>query len=436
MVSQREFPVRARAHDAAGRVSQMRLRIGDEPWGEAVPYAQDFPVRLPAGSGVFPLSIRVADDAGNWSEPGVIRVRGALAPPKLVEGPTLRANSNGVVISFLTDAECHAAGEYGANRNYGMPLLLSGTANSGEKGAAAREHVLGALFPGHDPNQLWYFRIRLADHKGKTTHEFTGEFHLAGQPQTYQVDPAGVDEETGGTPERPWRTLQYAVDRTLPGDQVTVMSGVYPEGALITRGGVAGAPLIIRAGDKWKSVIDGQNRVSKALLQVKNAAYVEIAGFELRWFGDRSHCAVSLENAPHVTVRECKIWNELRWGEGRVGGIGVVADKSPDFVLERSLLCRLDIGLRLSDSPRAPKTAVCPTLSPPPLKTGRLSPAGKSIPSGLIRANATCWNLTLACCRTARISAPAKTARISAPCRSAERKRKRNLNEEADMAAQ
>jgi|GEM_PF-868627 len=354
IVSRREFPLRVRARDAAGRVTQMRLRIGDEPWGDPLPYAQDFPVRLPADAGVFTVNVRVADNAGNWSEPGAIRVRAAVAPPKLVEGPTLRTNRHGIVISFLTDVECYVGGEYGPDRNYGTPLLLSGTANPGDKGTAVREHILGALCSEQDPNRPWYFRVRLKDHKGKTAHEFAGTFNLAGEPQSYYVDPAGADVETGGTVERPWRTLQYAVDRALPGDRVTVMPGLYPEGVLVTRGGVEGAPLIIQAGDKWKTVLDGQNKVrGSALFHVKNASHVEISGLELRWFGDRSFSAILLENSPCITVRECKIWNELRWGEGRVGGVGIVADKSPGFVLERSLLFRLDYAMNLSDSPRS-----------------------------------------------------------------------------------
>jgi hypothetical protein len=353
ITSRRGITVRVRAHDAAGKVAQIRLRVGDGPWGDPLPYAENIPVQLPSDAGLFTVSVRAADESGNWSPPASIRVRAAVAPPGLVGTPVIRANRYGVVISLRTDAECYAVGQCGADGNYGVPLLHSGIAARGGPGPMAREHVLGALFSPRDSHRPHYFRLRLAGLERKQSRELSGTFDGDGKPQSYYVAPAGVDQESTGTQSAPWRTLQYAVNRALPGDSVIMLPGLYPEGATVTRGGMEGAPLAIRAGEKWKAVIDGRHRVRGALVEVEQAADVEIAGLELRWFGTREHSAIRVDGSPRVTVRECRIWNELCWGESRLGGTGIRIAASPDFTLQRSLLFRLDRGMILADCPRA-----------------------------------------------------------------------------------
>ena len=115
---------------------------------------------------------------------------------------------------------------------------------------------------------------------------------------------------------------------------------------------MVGAPLVVRAEERGQTAIDGQHRVQTALLDVDHASDIEIAGLELRWFGTREHSAVCVTASPRVAVRQCRIWNELCWKESRLGGTGIKLVSAPDFVLEESLLFRLDWALWLLDSPR------------------------------------------------------------------------------------
>ena len=130
--SQRGCTLRVRAHDAAGRVAQMRLRVGPGSWSDPRPYAQDVPLQLPPDAGTCLVSVRAADEVGNWSPPVSLRVVVAEAVPHLVGPPTVRANRYGVVVSFQTDVACYAKGEVGSD-----PI---------KPGPAACQHVQGVLF--------------------------------------------------------------------------------------------------------------------------------------------------------------------------------------------------------------------------------------------------------------------------------------------------
>jgi len=352
--SRQEFPLRVRARDADSAVALLSVRVGEGPWSEPAAFAEDAPVKLPAGEGEFEVQARAADNAGNWSRPAAIRVRAAVAAPRLAGAPVVRASRFGVAISFQTNVECHATGEIAPGKSPAKPLLAAGATRPGDKGAARRDHTLGLLREAGAPEGPWAFRVRLATRDGAAGQEFAGEFRFDGEPAQRFVAPDGQDAEDGGTREKPWRTLQYAVDRALPGDRVVLRPGLYIQTARITRGGVESAPLVIAAEKKWEAVLDGARRVD-GLITIERASDVVIEGMEMRWFGDidgdraQWSPAIQLTRAPRVTVRECRIWNDF-WG-GRLSGRAIVASESPGFALERSLLFRLDWAISLHACP-------------------------------------------------------------------------------------
>src|SRR5688572_25000698 len=58
-----------------------------------------------------------------------------------------------------------------------------------------------------------------------------------------------------GTLEQPLQTIQLAVERARPGDQIIVHPGVYPNPVKITRGGTKEKPIVIRAAKKWQAIL-------------------------------------------------------------------------------------------------------------------------------------------------------------------------------------
>ena len=71
---------------------------------------------------------------------------------------------------------------------------------------------------------------------------------------TYYVSPTG-NSGNPGTGEKPWRTLQYAVDAVRPGDAVLVKSGTY-DGCRIRRPGKPDAVCTLRADAGAKVLVN------------------------------------------------------------------------------------------------------------------------------------------------------------------------------------
>jgi hypothetical protein len=84
------------------------------------------------------------------------------------------------------------------------------------------------------------------------------------------IAPDGDDQTGDGTKEHPWFNLQYAIDRTVPGDHIVCRGGVYKptmkkDGqkytVRITKSGTAEQPIIIRSYEDEKPVFDFEQQL-------------------------------------------------------------------------------------------------------------------------------------------------------------------------------
>ena len=108
---------------------------------------------------------------------------------------------------------------------------------------------------------------------------------------TYYVSPSGSDTADGGA-QKPFATLAHGAQAAQPGDTVLVATGVYKEGSLF-KGlkGAEGKPIIIKAADGAKPVIDGSVVIEKgsdAWKQFRDGMYV--ADLKLR-AGEKRYAA-------------------------------------------------------------------------------------------------------------------------------------------------
>ena len=71
----------------------------------------------------------------------------------------------------------------------------------------------------------------------------------------YFVSNTGNDKWPG-TKEKPFKTINAAAARVLPGDVVTVRGGTYRERVVIKRSGAAGKPIIFRGAPGGNSFAD------------------------------------------------------------------------------------------------------------------------------------------------------------------------------------
>ncbi|HEX4328652.1 MAG TPA: right-handed parallel beta-helix repeat-containing protein [Burkholderiales bacterium] len=82
------------------------------------------------------------------------------------------------------------------------------------------------------------------------------------QAATYYVAPAGSDAANGTSIEIPLKTIQKAVERAGPGDEIQVRAGTYREDIDIKAGGAAGRLLTIAAYKGETPVIKGSDIVT------------------------------------------------------------------------------------------------------------------------------------------------------------------------------
>lgn len=87
---------------------------------------------------------------------------------------------------------------------------------------------------------------------------------------TYYVAPSGSDAANGTSIEIPLKTLQKAVDRAGPGDEIQVRAGTYREEVEVKNGGAAGRPLAITSYKNEPAVIKGSDVVSGWVQQDAN----------------------------------------------------------------------------------------------------------------------------------------------------------------------
>jgi len=338
----REFTLEVWAHDAVSQPTRMRVRVGSRAWGQAVPFKTPITVAFPPDQKRMTVSVRVADDAGNWSEPQSVECLFEEKPPtpRLMGVAEVHVNLHGAAIAFQTSAPTNAVLEYGPTASYGMEAK--------SLREFAFEHVIVPPYESLAGMEVFHYRLRLTSELGIEMVTADATAQLSGGSRTLVVSSEGQDDGPG-TPEKPWKTLQHAVDRALPGDIIILKPGLYEGATVMTHGGLAGAPIRILAEKPWEAILDG-NRTADMLLTLRDAPYVEVEDLHARWFRREG---IHVEASPEVRVTGCKVWNDFfnsgLWPEG----YGICAKDSPGFVAERNLTYSTEWGLVLWDSPRS-----------------------------------------------------------------------------------
>ena len=117
-----------------------------------------------------------------------------------------------------------------------------------------------------------------------------------------------------GTSERPWRTVQRALDRLRPGERALVRAGTYGEDLLMRRAGTARAPITVAAAPGARVVLHpaSSSGDTYAVRFRSGAAYVRFAGFVLELaHGTSSTNVYFAGSAHHIELSR----NEIRFSQ-------------------------------------------------------------------------------------------------------------------------
>ena len=356
LVPTNRLTLRLKAEDALGTVKALRVRRNAADWSAPEPFRETLVIDLPGEAAWTDIAVQVSDAAGNWSEPAKVRVMTAARPPRLVGKPTIITSGQGAIIAFKTDIPCQALIEWGSQGAFDWRVedpVETRFRNDVSQGMEYTELISGprtghclALIPPAKAGPACSFRLKL---KGIGTGEAAlaeeGVFTLQGPARTLHVAAAGNDGENGGSKESPFATIQYAVDRALPGDRVLVAPGVYAGSVSVTHGGVAGNPIRIESAVPRAAVLDGR-RDEDCGFRLSNVSHVQISGFEIRWYAGYG---VLMYRAGDILVEHCTCWGR-HWVKGRPGpSEGIGAYKSARIAVDHSVFFALNSAFRFSE---------------------------------------------------------------------------------------
>ncbi|MFP3905317.1 MAG: hypothetical protein ACLFWB_13820, partial [Armatimonadota bacterium] len=142
---------------------------------------------------------------------------------------------------------------------------------------------------------------------------------------TYYLSPAGSDD-SAGTADQPWASLEYAAAQAGPGDTVVLTPGEYPGELRPVNSGEKEAPIIFRAEPRRDAVLTGVEAAEDAYAVVlSEVSNIRLEGLVVRPDNPRSRW---------VRVHQCeRIMLEDMLMEDIHNSLGLRVTESGDFRL-------------------------------------------------------------------------------------------------------
>lgn len=134
-------------------------------------------------------------------------------------------------------------------------------------------------------------------------------FSITFAQTTYYVSTSGNNSNNGLTAQTAFATLQHAADIAAAGDSVLVLAGNYA-GFDIRTNGTQILPIVFKAIEN-NVVIDERNSVTPDGINIENASWIVIDGFEVK---DQPRAGVRAVVSDFITIRNNYCHNNYRWG--------------------------------------------------------------------------------------------------------------------------
>jgi len=129
-------------------------------------------------------------------------------------------------------------------------------------------------------------------------------------PQTtYYVSTSGSNTNNGLTPQTAFATLQYSADMVSAGDSVLVLEGSYV-GFDVRENANQNSPIVFKAIEN-NVVIDERNSTTPDGINIENASWIVIDGFEVK---DQPRAGIRAAVSDFITIKNNFCHNNYRWG--------------------------------------------------------------------------------------------------------------------------
>lgn len=325
------------AIDNRSIASKISYQLSEKEWIEEDNLEKQIEFPLKKVGETLNIKFRVSDTSGLWSNTASLKIRRLREKIKVIKKPVLIKNKYGATISFQTSHPAHPVvmwGTKGQERIHAQKL----SAFEDTKENASEKHVFHWINT-KQVNKRFYYKVFSSD-KQISKPIFTGSFKFTGEPMTHHLSNEGEDHQELSSPEKPWKNIQFAVNRLLPGDTLTISPGFYQKGFYLKQSGLKEAPITIKG--EGAVVIDGQKK-ENILIQLANTEYINLENLEIRWF---RKCGINIQVSKYITLSKLKIWNNL-WKKGRKSGNGIVCKGLENISIHHCLLFALNSAISL-----------------------------------------------------------------------------------------
>ena len=134
-------------------------------------------------------------------------------------------------------------------------------------------------------------------------------FKLIQSQSTYYVSTNGNDNNNGLTTGTSFATLQHAADIVFAGDSVLVLEGNYV-GFDIRTNGNQNNPIVFKVFEA-NVIIDQRNAVTPDGINIENASWIVIDGFEVK---NQPRAGIRAAVSDFITIKNNYCHNNFRWG--------------------------------------------------------------------------------------------------------------------------
>jgi parallel beta-helix repeat protein len=342
--------------DNTGWPEKIKYKINNGEWEKEIPYKTDIKIKLPKTSDLIKLTLKVADNSGNWSTEKIVSIKKLAAAPALKDKVKIYTNNYGAIVSFTTNQAGFSRLKIsGIDSNFKQPGyfkreydIMDGAELVDEWDIPRTIHHIPVLTPEVSSGSRYSYQLYVKNVLGVEKLVQEGSFTIKGKAKTVYISKDGKDTHKHGSNRNPFATLQYAVDRTLPGDKIIIKRGLYSGETYISHGGTEKAAITIEAEKAGAVVLDGSGN-DYAMLRIEKSDYISVKNLEIRWF---KYAGVYVADSNNFKATGCRVWNKYYgnsadWPFGK----GFFLHRSPNSYFEKNLLYRNDTGFDLILSP-------------------------------------------------------------------------------------
>ena len=293
------------------------------------------------------VSFSIQNAAGIWSGQSHLSIYG------IPQNPTstvllVRSNMQGFLVVATNTAR---AQQYIQYRVQGQTNWQTGMSSTIYANAAFQAQQLIGLKPlavvGLMPNTTYEYRIVSTPNMGDTLYTPIKTVTTSGAATTFYVAPGGTDASNYGSSNAPLKTVQYALDLALPGDDIRLLPGTYYGGFILAHGGISNAPITLEADQPLTAALNGSMQQS-CVLYLTGATNVIIKGLGIQW---ATVAGLEISGCQQIEVANNTIYDWYLPGLDTPSASGLVVSTSPNCSIHHNLIYQWWADLVIYSSP-------------------------------------------------------------------------------------